>query len=40
MQKAQINELARRLEDAGRMSNAERTALLRDIERYLSLIHI
>lgn len=34
MQKAQINELARRLEDAGRMSNAERTALLRDIERY------
>ncbi len=34
MQKAQINELARRLEEVGRMDNAQRTALLRDIERY------
>ncbi len=34
MNKAQINELARRLEGADRLSNADRTALLRDIERY------
>ena len=34
MQKAQINELASRLEEVGRMDNAQRAALLRDIERY------
>lgn len=34
MQKAHINELVRRLESADRLSNADRTALLRDIERY------
>lgn len=34
MNKALINELARRLEGADRLSNAERLALLRDVERY------
>jgi hypothetical protein len=34
MNKTQINELASRLEGADRMNNAERTALLRDLERY------
>ncbi|MBB1597470.1 hypothetical protein [Achromobacter sp. UMC46] len=34
MKKEQINELARRLETAHGLSNSERTALLRDLERY------
>ncbi|WP_081760406.1 hypothetical protein [Bordetella petrii] len=34
MKKHQINELAGRLENAHRLSNAERTALYRDLERY------
>lgn len=34
MKKEQIIELASRLETANRMSNAERVALLRDLERY------
>ncbi|KAG1248411.1 hypothetical protein G6F65_019630 [Rhizopus arrhizus] len=34
MNKTQINELASRLEGVDRMNNAERAALLRDLERY------
>ncbi|MGB3436738.1 MULTISPECIES: hypothetical protein [Achromobacter] len=34
MKKEQINELASRLENAHRLTNAERVALLRDLERY------
>lgn len=34
MNKQMINELAARLEQAGNLSNAERVALLKDIERY------
>lgn len=34
MKKEEINALARRLEDVSKMSNAERTALLREVERY------
>lgn len=34
MQKEEINDLARRLENAHRLSDAERTALYRDLERY------
>jgi hypothetical protein len=34
MQKEEINELARRLENAHRLSDAERAALYRDLERY------
>lgn len=34
MDKTEVNLLARRLETADRLTNAERVALLRDIERY------
>lgn len=34
MKREQINDLARRLENAHQLSNAERTQLLKDLERY------
>ena len=37
MKKEQINELARRLENARGLSNSERSALLRDLERYAKI---